>query len=311
MECFFLNYCRGHKPGDSTPARSAGGRGVNWGSPGSRGRGQQQHGSNGSHPITGLHEPWTRQQQNKQYASDSENDHSVLSSTLMIAGVPAMKKTLVDSMLAGEYIDLAELPPARGRGKSLAGSLEGKVVLLHAAEYFQAKRLIPDLATWVQCFSIYMAVLISQHNERTPSLLMYMASIAKLSQKFKWPSWIVYDHSYRQEAADSRRWDWSKVDARIHAQCFTGIAISAEGWCRYCHSIDHASEYCPVKPVEPPKRQQQNLNPPPPAKREPGKHICKKFNKYGGECNFGTSCRFQHICILCRGPHPASRCNGK
>ena len=55
-------------------------------------------------------------------------------------------------------LDLTELPPAKGWSKNLSGSLEGQVVLLHAAEYFQAKWLIPDLTTWLQCFAIYMAI---------------------------------------------------------------------------------------------------------------------------------------------------------
>ena len=108
--------------------------------------------------------------------------------TVVVApGIPAIKKWLAESILAGECIDLAELPPAKGQGKNLSGPLEGQVVLLHAADYFQAKRLIPDLTTWLQCFALYvaMAIIVTKHPERTTFLLMYMASIAKLSQKIQ------------------------------------------------------------------------------------------------------------------------------
>ena len=58
--------------------------------------------------------------------------------TVVVApGIPAIKKWLAESILAGECIDLAELPPAKGQGKNLSGPLEGQVVLLHAADYFQ------------------------------------------------------------------------------------------------------------------------------------------------------------------------------
>ena len=81
--------------------------------------------------------------------------------TVVVApGIPAIKKWLAESILAGECVDLVELPPAKGRGKNLSGSLEGQVVLLHAADYFQAKRLIPDLATWLQCFALYVAIIV-------------------------------------------------------------------------------------------------------------------------------------------------------
>ena len=64
-------------------------------------------------------------------------------------GIPAIKKWLADRILTGECIDLAELLPAKGRSKNLSGSLEGQVVLMHSANYFQAKQLIPDLANAV------------------------------------------------------------------------------------------------------------------------------------------------------------------
>ena len=84
--------------------------------------------------------------------------------TVVVApGIPAIKKWLAESILAGECIDLAELPPAKGRGKNLSGPLEGQVVLLHAADYFQAKRLIPDLASWLVFCPVH-----GHHRHQTP-----------------------------------------------------------------------------------------------------------------------------------------------
>lgn len=105
-------------------------------------------------------------------------------------GLPALKKSLVDSILAGHFVDFTELPPAKGRTKAFNSGLDGQVVILQAAEYLQAKRLIPDLAIWIQCFSLYAAVILSKFPERRTSLLLYQSTIAKLSQKFTWPSWV-------------------------------------------------------------------------------------------------------------------------
>ena len=52
---------------------------------------------------------------------------------------------------------------------------------------YATKKLIPGQVTWVQCFSIYAAVLLSQHPEGILDLLGYAAFTAKWSQKFKWP----------------------------------------------------------------------------------------------------------------------------
>lgn len=50
--------------------------------------------------------------------------------------------------------------------------------------------------------------------------------IARLSKKFKWPSWIIYDHNFHQKAADIRKKDWAKIDGGIYAQYFTGMALN-------------------------------------------------------------------------------------
>ena len=70
------------------------------------------------------------------------------------AGLPALPKKLVEKIIANEYIDFGELPPAKGKVRALPAGLEGQVVLIQVADLTQSKKLIPDLATWVQCFAL-------------------------------------------------------------------------------------------------------------------------------------------------------------
>ena len=119
-----------------------------------------------------------------------------------------------------------------------------QIVVVQAADLLETKKLIPDLATWVQCFSLYAAVVVSKEPERAKNLLAYMSLIAKCSMKYRWPSWAVYDLNFRQEAAETGLKDWSKVDPSTYTQCFTGATINQENWCRRCHSIDDS---CPIK----------------------------------------------------------------
>ena len=189
---------------------------------------------------------------------------------VVVPGIPALKRAIVDLIRADRYVDLGELPPAKGFSKpltSLHHCLEGQVVLIQAADLLHSKKVIPDYATWAQCFSIYTAVVLTAHPERASSLLMYNAAIAKLSKKFKWPSWIVYDHNFRTEAADTGRTDWGKIDGSIYAQCFAGMSLSAEGWCTLCKSMDHTRGTCPYRPAEETAYKRQNSFPRPPAKR--------------------------------------------
>ena len=235
------------------------------------------------------------------------------------AGLPALSKKLMERIWSGQYVDFTDLPPAKGCTRPVPAIEEGQIVVVRAEDVNGTRKLIPDLATWVQCFSLYMAVITEKDPGRTKSLLAYMTVIAKASTKYKWPSWVVYDQNYRQDAADSGITDWSKVDPSTYTQCFTNAAISSENWCRFCQSIDHASDICPcrVQSSLPRKRVADFPNTgyanPAVRKRPPPRSVpmpCRLYNQYNGECKFGESCIFQHKCDKCGGHgHPRSRCS--
>ncbi len=94
-------------------------------------------------------------------------------------GLPALPKKLVAKILANDYIDFSELPPAKGKGRPMPPSLEGHVRVVQAADLLQTRKLIPDLATWVQCFSTYVATLPTKFPGRVPELMAYQMTIAK------------------------------------------------------------------------------------------------------------------------------------
>ena len=47
--------------------------------------------------------------------------------------------------------------------------------------------------------------------------MAYATSIAKASKKYRWPSWVVYDQNFRQEAVSSPAQPWSKIDPSIYS----------------------------------------------------------------------------------------------
>lgn len=227
-------------------------------------------------------------------------------------GLPAISKKLFDAIRAGSYVDFAQFPAAKGRSIP-PNSLEGQIVLIQASELVQTQRLVPDFATWVQCFAIYAAITIAHSPKRSQGLMAYMLNIAKASIKFQWPSGVVYDQNFRMEAANTPSMDWSKVDPSIYSQCFSNMAKSAAGWYQMCYSIDHCTESCMIKPRKRPlqadaplaaKRPLQAPNDWPP--------ICKNFNTFNGNCNRGARCRYKHWCNLCEKPgHFRAICPGQ
>ena len=106
------------------------------------------------------------------------------------------------------------------------------------------RKTIPDLATWVQCFGLYVAVMATVQPQRVPELMAYQAIIAKARQTYRRPSWIVYDQTFWQEMAGEKGQSWARVDPSV---CFFGQNMNTENWCSTCRSLDYTSATCPVK----------------------------------------------------------------
>lgn len=219
-------------------------------------------------------------------------------------GLAAIPKKVMERIKAGEYVDFMELPPARGKTKPVGQSSEGQIVVLQATDLMPTRKLVPDLSTWLQCFALYTAAVTQDNPERMAELMAYQTAIAKASQRYKWPSWVIYDSSFRQELAGVEGQSWARVDPSIYSLCFTGQAIGAENWCSVCQTLDHTVQTCPVKPRKRPWSSafanQQSMG-------AGVKETCRRFNR-GGECRFGRECRYRHSCEACGGPHPVSRC---
>lgn len=228
-------------------------------------------------------------------------------------GLPSLPKRLMEKIRANEYVEFSELPPAKGKSRTLSQAMEGQVLVVQAADLLQTRKVIPDFATWSQCFALYVAVLAPQQPARIAEFMAYQSIIAKASKQYKWPAWIVYDQNFRQEAAGDPSQSWAKVDPSVYSLCFTGQAMSSENWCSRCQCLDHATANCPAQPSR--KRAWSASQSAPatqyragPSRQPQEQQVCLKFNKFDGDCRFGRQCKFMHVCSGCREPHPVSRC---
>ena len=137
--------------------------------------------------------------------------------------------------------------------------------------------------------------------------MAYQTIIVKASQRYRWPSLVVYDQNFRQEATGNPHQSLARVDPTICAQCFTGQAISTENWCTRCQRLDHTTSSCPYRPRKKQWGIRAGSNTMPTQGRQE-QQICIKYNKFSGDCKFGKECRYLHVCSACKEPHPVSRC---
>ena len=226
-------------------------------------------------------------------------------------GIPSIPKKTRDRILSGEYIDFAELPPAKGKTCPLSlPAPEGNIILVNAFDLLQQKKLVPDLGTWAQCFTIYAGVILTHSPGRLMDLLGYFYQISRASQGYRWPSWVIFDQNFRQAAADQGSTELAHLDPTLYAQCFNGQTKEpGNAWCQHCHSLEHSSDTCPLKP--PPTKRPKPLHVPldqvPTQTRPiPDNQVCRNFNKR--TCKYGKKCRRIHNCLDCGGPHPQTHC---
>ena len=220
----------------------------------------------------------------------------------MGAGLIAMPSRLVDRIRRGEYVDLTEFPPAIPDPGVHMGD---QVFIVQAADLKRSRRRIPDIAVWMRCFILYIRVLTMDRPERLSDLLGYMDAIIRASQKFSWPACMEYDVKFRQMAVGDEKRQWTVLDASLYTECFTGQTL------RWVVEAPRGRQEGQSKEQTYGRKRMRMGADPPEADAERadlGCQVCAKYNKYKGNCRFGTRCKYTHSCSRCRGPHPVSEC---
>ena len=203
--------------------------------------------------------------------------------------------------------DNAELERRRGERELAPG------------ESRRPRREVPDLLSWIQCFSSYAGIVARQHPEKTRELFAYVVMVVREARRCGGGGWREYDAMFRQLAATTATCDWSKLNTSIYAVSF--LAQSSRGrMCSYCLEPDHVAEACALAPSVPRRAEPQGIRPllpattvlPPPPPRSQGfptrrksDQICFSWNE--GKCNF-PYCRYRHACLRCQGDHHSWQC---
>ena len=202
------------------------------------------------------------------------------------AGLPPIPAKLVSKIEAGEFVDMAELLPDRfGIAKSRPGDES-------AQPSKHKQRTVTTILKWIQCFSIYLAVIAKKQPQRIPDLLAYQTLIIESQLEYQGDAWMGYDRRFRQRAAANPHTSWSTIDTTLWNLAFAGKARAA--CCNHCFSLSHASNQCEWAPDIIPN--DSNYRQPPNLKYQP---ICKAWNTDTRPgCSY-ANCAYKHICWYC------------
>ena len=212
------------------------------------------------------------------------------SSSSGTSGMPIVPLRLRDRITRGEYIDLDELLPECIGSDSdfvlhLSVGAGQSVQLVQKAAHKRApvvKRHIHDIATWVEAFTTYTRILVDAASVKAGDILAYQATIIEANSTYMTNGWLTYDRRFRLALASM---------PHLYSRC----------------SIVHpvATAICPFRgglPSSPTTAGSQFTGPQP---RHNGNVICRNYNN--ASCTY-SPCSRMHVCLRCRGKHPAKTC---
>ena len=85
-------------------------------------------------------------------------------------------------------------------------------------------RLVTDMFTWLQCFSMYVSIRASHNPAMLPELMAYMSHIIRVHQGYAGLAWVRYDTGFRHQEALTASQKWSVINPTLYSICFTGVA---------------------------------------------------------------------------------------
>ena len=155
---------------------------------------------------------------------------------------------------------------------------------------------VTNILEWVQCYSIYVAVLTAKHPHRIQDLMGYQALIVKACLEYGSETCLGYDRRFGQFAAASLDTMWAKIDPTLWNMAFTGQAKARR--CKFCFSLTHPSEDCDWAPTP-----SSSQHPTPPSvhgsQRQHNLQICYSWNHSPDpNCSY-PNCKYQHVCLYC------------
>ena len=211
------------------------------------------------------------------------------------AGLPPVPRKLVNRIQVGEFIDMAELLPDR-MGISSTPLFSGEKDDKQPTK--TKRRQVTNILEWVQCYSIYVAVLTGKHPSRIQDLMGYQSLIVEACLEYGSETWLGYDRRFRQMAAAAPGTVWAKIDPTLWNMAFTGQAKARR--CKYCFSLTHQAEDCdwvPTLATAPAPTQSCPSTRPPQRQRSP--QVCYSWNhNLDPNCAF-PGCKYQHVCLYC------------
>ena len=162
---------------------------------------------------------------------------------ILSEALPVVPAKLVKRILRGEYVDMAELLKDNmevERRRTVAEAEEGRARI--------NRREVPDMLSWLQCFSLYAAVVGSKFPEKFQDLWAYQATIIAEHRRCDGRGWRLYDAGFRQQIVSIESAEFGKLNQALYATTFLAYGSIGQ-FCGSCLQTDHSQEDCALNPA--------------------------------------------------------------
>ena len=252
--------------------------------------------------------------------------------------LPAVGKPAMEKIKNNDYIVLDTLlpnfaPVLHDEMSFQVQANQGSDTSLKLVPKTQSRPKISDFTSWSVAWSNFMRVYVHFFPHRVMELVQYHAIISDFASQFCFSAWLQYERSFRFRMAQNPALSWARVDEELYNRYLRHSTL--QHLCFHCRNFGHYASACPLRagssgqsPFRAPQRSAGNSNgapvsshtqsspsqPPPQRRSSTGgaaarpnsRDPCYYFNRDG--CN-SDECRFEHVCHVCFGNHPASRCS--
>ena len=103
---------------------------------------------------------------------------------------------------------------------------------------------MPDILSWLQCFSLYAAVVGAHYPEKARELLAYQSLIIAEHRRCGGEGWLLYEMAFHQRISNIKEADFSKLNQSLYLTTFVAYGRS----CSRCLLSDHSQEECALHP---------------------------------------------------------------
>ena len=221
--------------------------------------------------------------------------------TELTSGIPLgahIPKRIKEKIWANEYIDLSALLPTNVDNDLWSVTFAPNTVTLQNQQNVPKPKSILSFYEWNEAFRIYMAIYIQIFPEDAPHMLKYMSTIKNIYEMKGNESFRYYDETFRLlRKENSQPWQ-QEIDELYRKAMFMKSSKFTVN-----HNFPQpptTAKYNNGTAINPNNRRVQ------PFLDTNNNGTCHIYNKY--QCCTKRNYPYQHVCRVCKGPHPQAKC---